>query len=87
MLDYAYFTSGGIGVIDVNYGGSSGYGYGYGRDRRRGLNGERGVVDVEDVVTAVTGLADAGLADPKRLPMRKEAAHRAAPRCRRRGWR
>jgi dipeptidyl aminopeptidase/acylaminoacyl peptidase len=62
-LDYAYFTSRGIGIIEVNYGGSSGYG----RDYRRSLNGEWGVVDVEDVITAVSGLADAALADPKRL--------------------
>lgn len=59
----AYFTSRGIGVIDVNYGGSSGYGREY-RDR---LKGQWGVVDVDDVVTAVRGLADQGIADPDRL--------------------
>ena len=63
LLNYAYFTSRGIGIIEVNYGGSTGYG----REYRRRLNGQWGVVDVEDVITAVTGLADAGLADPKRL--------------------
>ncbi|AZI58569.1 S9 family peptidase [Nakamurella antarctica] len=60
---YAYFTSRGIGVIDVNYGGSSGYG----REYRNRLRGQWGVVDVQDVVTAVVGLADAGLADRNRL--------------------
>jgi dipeptidyl aminopeptidase/acylaminoacyl peptidase len=58
-----YWTSRGIGVIDVNYGGSTGYGREY-RDR---LLGQWGVVDVEDTVAAITGLADAGLADRARL--------------------
>ncbi|MGA9872444.1 MAG: prolyl oligopeptidase family serine peptidase [Rhodococcus sp. (in: high G+C Gram-positive bacteria)] len=60
---FAYFTSRGIGVVDVNYGGSSGYG----REYRNRLRGQWGVVDVEDTVAAVRGLADAGLADPARL--------------------
>ena len=60
---YAYLTSRGIGVVDVNYGGSSGYGREY-RDR---LRGQWGVVDVEDTVAAVRGLAAAGLADGSRL--------------------
>ncbi len=59
----AYLTSRGIGVVDVNYGGSSGYGRAY-RERLR----ERwGVVDVQDTVAAVRGLAAAGLADGDRL--------------------
>lgn len=60
---FAYFTSRGIGVVDVNYGGSSGYG----REYRNRLRGQWGIVDVEDTVAAVKGLADAGLADPARL--------------------
>ncbi len=60
---YAYLTSRGIGVVDVNYGGSTGYGREY-RDR---LRGQWGVVDVEDTVAAVRGLADAGIADGARL--------------------
>jgi len=59
----AFFTSRGIGVLDVNYGGSTGYGRGY-RDR---LKGQWGVVDVDDVAAAASALADAGLADPERL--------------------
>ncbi len=59
----AYWTSRGIGVLDVNYGGSSGYGRAY----RERLLDQWGVVDVDDVVAAVRGLADAGLADPDRL--------------------
>ncbi|WP_305092732.1 prolyl oligopeptidase family serine peptidase [Prescottella sp. R16] len=62
-LVYAYFTSRGIGVVDINYGGSTGYG----RNYRERLRGQWGVVDVEDTVAAVRGLADAGLADPRRL--------------------
>ncbi|MFC7446452.1 prolyl oligopeptidase family serine peptidase [Rhodococcus daqingensis] len=60
---FAYFTSRGIGVIDVNYGGSSGYG----REYRNRLRGQWGIVDVEDTIAAVRGLADVGLADPRRL--------------------
>jgi dipeptidyl aminopeptidase/acylaminoacyl peptidase len=59
----AYFTSRGIGVLDVNYGGSSGYGRAY----RERLLGQWGVVDVEDVVAAARGLAEAGAADPARI--------------------
>ena len=59
----AYFTSRGIGIIDVNYGGSTGFGRAY-RDR---LLGQWGIVDVEDTIAAVRGLADAGLADSDRL--------------------
>ncbi|MDQ1113277.1 dipeptidyl aminopeptidase/acylaminoacyl peptidase [Microbacterium testaceum] len=59
----AFFTSRGIGVLDVNYGGSTGYGRAY-RDR---LRGQWGVVDVDDVAAAASALAEAGLADPDRL--------------------
>ncbi|MGA7147740.1 MAG: prolyl oligopeptidase family serine peptidase [Microbacterium sp.] len=59
----AYFTSRGVGVLDVNYGGSSGYGRAY----RERLRGQWGVVDVDDVVAAATGHAEAGHADPERL--------------------
>ncbi|MCZ4550085.1 S9 family peptidase [Gordonia rubripertincta] len=60
---YAFFTSRGYGVVDVNYGGSSGYG----REYRNRLRGQWGIVDVEDTVVAVEGLADLGLADRARL--------------------
>ncbi|MCZ3390237.1 MAG: prolyl oligopeptidase family serine peptidase [Actinomycetia bacterium] len=62
-LERAYFTSRGIGIIDVNYGGSSGYG----REYRNRLLGQWGVVDVEDSVAAARALADAGDADVARL--------------------
>jgi dipeptidyl aminopeptidase/acylaminoacyl peptidase len=69
-LDYAYFTSRGIGVIDVNYGGSTGYG----REYRERLRGQWGVVDVEDCVAAAHALAAAGQADPARLAIRGGSA-------------
>ncbi|MDY0909255.1 prolyl oligopeptidase family serine peptidase [Microbacterium sp. CFBP9034] len=59
----AFFTSRGVGVLDVNYGGSSGYGRAY----RERLRGQWGVVDVDDVIAAATGHADAGRADRERL--------------------
>lgn len=69
-LAVAYFTSRGIGIVDVNYGGSTGYG----REYRQRLRGQWGVVDVEDTVAAVRGLADAGLADRDRLAIRGGSA-------------
>jgi dipeptidyl aminopeptidase/acylaminoacyl peptidase len=69
-LTKVYFTSRGIGVIDVDHGGSSGYGRAY-RDALRGL---WGVVDVEDCVAAARGLAQAGLADAGRLLIRGGSA-------------
>ncbi|WP_344833159.1 S9 family peptidase [Nonomuraea dietziae] len=69
-LEKAFFTSRGIGVIDVNYGGSTGYGRAY-RDR---LRGQWGVVDVEDTVAAAEWLAAEGLADPARIAVRGGSA-------------
>ncbi|RKR76560.1 S9 family peptidase [Frondihabitans australicus] len=70
LLTKAYFTSRGIGVVDINYGGSAGYGRAY----RDALKLQWGVVDVEDTVAAVRGLADAGLADGARLAIRGGSA-------------
>jgi dipeptidyl aminopeptidase/acylaminoacyl peptidase len=69
-LDVAYFTSRGIGVIDVDYGGSSGYGRAY----RQLLNGQWGVVDVEDCVAAARALVDRGDADGARVAIRGGSA-------------
>ena len=69
-LEKAYFTSRGIGIADVNYGGSTGYGRGY----RERLRRQFGVVDVEDVMAVAQGLATAGEADPHRLAIRGGSA-------------
>jgi dipeptidyl aminopeptidase/acylaminoacyl peptidase len=69
-LEKAFFTSRGIGIIDVNYGGSTGYG----REYRNRLRGQWGIVDVADVYTAALGLAQAGEADRARLGIRGGSA-------------
>ncbi|WP_182897576.1 prolyl oligopeptidase family serine peptidase [Microbispora sp. H10830] len=69
-LEKAFFTSRGIGVIDVNYGGSSGYGRAY----RERLRGRWGVTDVEDVIAAAKWLVAEGLADPARIAVRGASA-------------
>jgi dipeptidyl aminopeptidase/acylaminoacyl peptidase len=62
-LAIQYWTSRGIAVLDVNYGGSTGYGRAY----RQRLTGEWGVVDVDDCVNAVRYLAERGEVDSNRL--------------------
>ena len=62
-LGIQFWTSRGFGVVDVNYGGSTGYGTEY----RRRLNGTWGAVDVDDCVNAARFLAARGDADPERL--------------------
>jgi dipeptidyl aminopeptidase/acylaminoacyl peptidase len=69
-LERAYFTSRGVGVIDVNYGGSTGYGRAY----RERLRRQWGVVDVEDAVAAARALVEGGIADPQRLAIRGGSA-------------
>ncbi|MFF9061388.1 LpqB family beta-propeller domain-containing protein [Streptomyces sp. NPDC014882] len=69
-LEIAYFTSRGIGVAEVDYGGSTGYGRAY-RDR---LRGQWGVVDVEDCAAVALALADEGTADRGRLAIRGGSA-------------
>ncbi len=69
-LEIAYFTSRGIGVVTVDYGGSVGYGRAY----RERLNGAWGVVDVDDCVTVAQALVREGLADPERLAIRGGSA-------------
>ncbi|MEZ3180993.1 prolyl oligopeptidase family serine peptidase [Streptomyces pimonensis] len=69
-LEIAYFTSRGIGVAEVNYGGSTGYG----REYRNRLRGQWGVVDVEDCAAVALALADEGAADRDRLAVRGGSA-------------
>jgi dipeptidyl aminopeptidase/acylaminoacyl peptidase len=70
QLEIAYFTSRGIGVVDVDYGGSSGYGRAY----RERLRGQWGVVDVDDCVAAALALVERGDADGARLAIRGGSA-------------
>ena len=62
-LGIQYWTSRGIAVLDVNYGGSTGYGRAY----RQRLNGQWGVVDIDDCVNAVRYLIERGEVDNNRL--------------------
>jgi dipeptidyl aminopeptidase/acylaminoacyl peptidase len=62
-LGIQYWTSRGIGVLDVNYGGSTGYG----REYRMRLNDTWGIVDVDDCANGASYLVERGLADGNRL--------------------
>ncbi len=62
-LTYQYLTSRGIAVVDVDYGGSTGYG----REYRQALEGGWGVVDVDDCIGAARYLVDRGDVDGDRL--------------------
>ena len=69
-LGTQYWTTRGFAVVDVNYGGSTGYGRAY----RERLNGEWGVVDLQDCVNAARYLVEQGEADPDRLLIRGGSA-------------
>jgi dipeptidyl aminopeptidase/acylaminoacyl peptidase len=69
-LDRQFFTSRGIAVVDVDYGGSAGYG----REYRERLEGQWGVVDVEDCANAALWLASQGFVDGSRLAIRGGSA-------------
>ena len=62
-LGVQYWTSRGFAVVDVDYGGSTGYGRAY----RRLLDGGWGIVDVDDACAAAAWLAGEGLVDRARL--------------------
>ena len=62
-LSIQYWTSRGIAVLDVNYGGSTGFGRAY----RRRLDGEWGVVDVDDCANGARYLVERGDVDGERL--------------------
>jgi dipeptidyl aminopeptidase/acylaminoacyl peptidase len=69
-LGLQYWTSRGFAVVDVNYGGSSGYGRAY----RELLRGRWGEVDLEDCVAAARFLVAEGLVDGDRLVVRGGSA-------------
>jgi dipeptidyl aminopeptidase/acylaminoacyl peptidase len=69
-VSYQYFTSRGIAVVDVDYGGSTGYGRAY----RQRLDGRWGIVDVDDCVAAARHLVGRGDVDPARLAIRGGSA-------------
>lgn len=69
-LTIQWWTSRGFGVVDVNYGGSTGFGCAY----RRRLDGKWGVVDVEDCAAAARHLVERGLVDGARLVIRGGSA-------------
>ena len=62
-LEIQFWTTRGFAVVDVNYGGSTGYGRAY----RERLNGQWGVVDLRDCVNAAHFLAERGDADQDRF--------------------
>ena len=69
-LGLQFWTSRGFAVVDVNYGGSTGYG----RPYRERLKDNWGIVDVQDCTNAALYLAEQGLADRQRLAIRGGSA-------------
>jgi dipeptidyl aminopeptidase/acylaminoacyl peptidase len=64
------FTSRGFAVLDVDYGGSTGYG----KDYRKRLEGQWGVVDLQDCENGANWLVDQGLVDGEKLAIRGGSA-------------
>lgn len=62
-LDKQFWTSRGFAILDVNYGGSTGYGRAY----RERLKGQWGIVDVDDCVNGAQYLVERGMVDGNRL--------------------
>ena len=69
-LGIQYWTSRGFAVLDVNYGGSTGYGRSY----RERLNGVWGILDVQDCINGAKNLVEQGLVDQDRLTIRGGSA-------------
>jgi len=69
-LAIQYWTSRGVAVVDVNYGGSTGYGRAY----RQRLDGQWGIVDTEDCVNGALYVVEKFGIDPQRLIIRGGSA-------------
>ena len=69
-LGIQYWTSRGFAVVDVNYGGSTGYG----RDYHQQLDGKWGIVDVDDCTAAAEYLINSDRVDAKRCAIRGNSA-------------
>ena len=69
-MSIQYWTSRGFALLDVNYGGSIGYGRAY----RESLNGQWGIVDVDDCENGALYLVRQGLANPRQLIIRGGSA-------------
>lgn len=69
-LKIQFWTSRGIAVLDVDYGGSTGYG----RPYRDALKGNWGIVDIEDCQAGAVYLVQQKKADPKKLAIRGGSA-------------
>ena len=69
-LAIQYWTSRGVAVLDVNYGGSTGYGRAY----RQLLNGQWGIVDTQDCVSGAQWVVEKFGIDPARLIIRGGSA-------------
>jgi len=69
-LTVQFWSSRGFAIVDVNYGGSTGYGRAY----RQRLNGAWGLVDVQDCINAARYLVDQGVVDGARMAIRGGSA-------------
>ena len=69
-VERQYWTSRGFAILDVNYGGSTGYGRAY----RERLNGRWGIVDLDDCINGARYLVERGLVDGERLIIRGGSA-------------